>query len=169
HRGNLLVANATGQGGELLKRDNQRRRQKWLELAGNFLCLRFRGIDPDRFLNWLNRRAGWIFSPIAAICAFALIFTSAALVAAEFDSVWLRLPSFRAFFAANNWFWLAVTMCVTKILHELGHGLACKRFGGECHEMGVMLLVLSPCLYCNVSDAWLIPSDWRRAASSAAG
>ena len=49
HRSNLLVANVPGQGGELLKRDNQRRRQKWLELAGNFLCLRFRGIDPDRF------------------------------------------------------------------------------------------------------------------------
>src|SRR5262245_59770659 len=43
HRSNLLVANATGQGRELLQRDNQRRRQKWIELAGNFLCLRFRG------------------------------------------------------------------------------------------------------------------------------
>src|SRR6476660_6151076 len=61
HRSNLLVANAAGQGGELLKRDNLRRRQKWLELAGNFLCLRLRGVDPDRFLGWLNRRAGWIF------------------------------------------------------------------------------------------------------------
>src|SRR5205823_3810086 len=93
HRSNLLVANASGQGGELLKRDNQRRRQKWLELAGNFLCLRFRGIDPDRLLSWLNRRAGWIFSPLAATCAITLILTAAALVAAEFDFVWLRLPT----------------------------------------------------------------------------
>jgi putative peptide zinc metalloprotease protein len=169
HRSNLLVANAAGQGGELLKRDNQRRRQKWLELVGNFLCLRFRGIDPDRFLTWLNRHAGWVFSRLAVCVAFALILTAVALVAAEFDSVWLRLPTFRAFFAASNWFWLAVTMCMTKILHELGHGLACKRFGGECHEMGVMLLVLTPCLYCNVSDAWLIPSKWRRAAVGAGG
>ena len=57
----------------------------------------------------------------------------------------------------------------TKVLHEFGHGLACKRFGGECHEMGVMLLVLTPCLYCNVSDAWMVPSKWRRAAIGAAG
>ena len=58
---------------------------------------------------------------------------------------------------------------VTKMLHEFGHGLACKRFGGECHEMGVMLLVFTPCLYCNVTDAWMIPSNWRRAAIGAAG
>ena len=81
-----------------------------------------------------------------------------------------RLPEFQAFFAAQNWLlaggrrWPS-----TKVLHEFGHGLACKRFGGECHEMGVMLLVVTPCLYCNVSDAWMIPSKWRRAAIGAAG
>ena len=91
------------------------------------------------------------------------------LVAAEFDTFRSRLPTFQAFFAAQNWLWLAVTLCVTKVLHEFGHGLACKRFGGECHEMGVMLLVFTPCLYCNVSDAWMIPSKWRRAAIGAAG
>jgi putative peptide zinc metalloprotease protein len=35
--------------------------------------------------------------------------------------------------------------------------------------MGVMLLVLTPCLYCNVSDSWTLPSKWRRAAIAAAG
>src|SRR5262245_9089106 len=58
HRSNLLVSNAPGQGGELLARDNQRRRRKLLELAANFLALRFRGFDPDRLLGWLDRRAG---------------------------------------------------------------------------------------------------------------
>ena len=35
--------------------------------------------------------------------------------------------------------------------------------------MGLMLLVLTPCLYCNVSDSWMFPSKWRRAAIGAAG
>ena len=26
-------------------------------------------------------------------------------------------------------------------VHELGHGITCKRYGGECHEIGLMLLV----------------------------
>jgi len=42
-------------------------------------------------------------------------------------------------------------------------------FGGECHEIGVLLLVFTPCLYCNVSDAWLLPSKWQRIAVSGAG
>src|SRR2546423_49891 len=47
--------------------------------------------------------------------------------------------------------------------------MVCKHFGGEVHEMGFMLLVFSPCLYCDVSDAWRFPSKWRRIAVSAAG
>ena len=60
-------------------------------------------------------------------------------------------------------------MAVVKVLHEFGHGLSCKHFGGECHEMGVMLLVFTPCLYCNVSDSWMLPNKWHRAAIGAAG
>ena len=58
---------------------------------------------------------------------------------------------------------------MTKVIHEFGHGLTCKHFGGECHEMGVMLLVLTPCLYCNVSDRWMLPNKWHRACIGAAG
>jgi putative peptide zinc metalloprotease protein len=60
-------------------------------------------------------------------------------------------------------------MAVVKVLHELGHGLSCKHFGGECHEIGFMLLVLTPCLYCNVSDSWMLPNKWQRAIIGAAG
>jgi putative peptide zinc metalloprotease protein len=55
------------------------------------------------------------------------------------------------------------------VIHEFGHGLSCKHFGGECHEMGVMFLVLTPCLYCNVSDSWMLPNKWHRATIGAAG
>jgi len=169
HRSNLLIADAAGQGSELLKRDRQRQRREWIATASNFLAIRFRGVDPDRLLSRLNGRVGRIFSLPAAAGAFALIFAALLLVTAEFDTFLARLPTFRAFFAVQNWAWLAVVLCFTKILHEFGHGLACKRFGGECHEMGVMLLVVTPCLYCNVSDAWMIPSKWRRAGVGAAG
>jgi putative peptide zinc metalloprotease protein len=169
HRSHLLVADAPGQGEELLKRERERAaRQRWMA-AANFLSLRFRGVDPDWLLTALNRSVGWLFSLPAFFAAMCLMVAALALVAAELEIVQARLPTFEAFFAARNWFWLAVTLCLTKVLHEFGHGLACKRFGGECHEMGLMLLVFTPCLYCNVSDAWMIPSRWRRAAIGAAG
>ena len=90
-------------------------------------------------------------------------------MAAQFDTFRSKLPEYHQFFSIHNAFLLAIVLGITKILHEFGHGLSCKHFGGECHEMGIMILVLTPCLYCNVSDSWLLPSKWRRAAIGAAG
>ena len=87
----------------------------------------------------------------------------------QFDEFHTKLPTFHQFFEAKNWIYLGVTLAVTKVIHEFGHGLTCKHFGGECHEMGVMLLVLTPCLYCNVSDSWMLPNKWHRAWIGAAG
>lgn len=60
-------------------------------------------------------------------------------------------------------------MGIVKVLHEFGHGLSCKHHGGECHELGAMLLVFTPALYCNVSDSWMLPNKYHRAFIGAAG
>ena len=169
HRSALVVSDAEGQGSQLLKRHNeQARRRRWSSLT-NVLCIRCKGVDPDRLLGWLDRRIGWFFSPACFVLCIALALGALLLVTAQFEVFQAKLPSFGDFFASNNWFWLALTLAGTKVLHEFGHGLSCKRFGGECHEMGAMLLVLTPCLYCNVSDSWMLPSKWKRAAIGAAG
>ena len=69
----------------------------------------------------------------------------------------------------RNLVWLFAAIGVVKVLHELGHALACKHFGGEVPEMGVLLLVFVPCLYCDVTDAWRLPSKWQRILISSAG
>jgi len=92
-----------------------------------------------------------------------------ALLFAQFDMFLAKLPSMDQFFASSNWLWLAVVLGVTKVIHELGHGLVCKKYGGQCHEMGAMLLVFTPCLYMNVSDSWMLKSKWQRAFIAAAG
>ena len=91
------------------------------------------------------------------------------LLATHADAVRLRLPEFQAFFNLQNVGWLALSVVMAKGLHELAHALTCRHFGGQCHELGVMLLVFLPCLYCNVSDAWMFDSRWRRAAVDVAG
>ena len=64
---------------------------------------------------------------------------------------------------------LVVALSIVKVIHEFGHGLSCKAFGGEVHEMGALFMVFSPCLYCNVSDAWSMPNKWKRMIISGAG
>ena len=169
HQSSLVIAAVSGQGQQLLKRRLQRRRKELLGAVSNVLCIRFKGFDPERVLNWLYPRVRWFFSPVAVVLCVMLALAALALVTVQFDVFRSKLPDFYEFFSVRNAFLLAVVLAVTKILHEFGHGLACKHFGGECHEMGIMILVLTPCLYCNVSDSWLLPNKWHRAAIGAAG
>ncbi len=169
HRSGLLITDAEGQGPQLRKRRDQTSRRELMQKFSNVLAIRFKGIDPDRMLNWMAPYTNWFFTKWAVMFFCALGLSALLLVGTQFDVFRSRLPAFHEFFGPENWIWLGCTLAITKVLHELGHGLSCKRFGGECHEIGVMILVLTPCLYCNVSDSWLLPSKWHRAAIGAAG
>jgi putative peptide zinc metalloprotease protein len=169
HRSNLVIADLPGQGPQLMKRRREKRRQKLLGTFTNILAIRFKGIDPERILTAMLPYTRWFFSKWAAATCILFGLSALLLVAVQFDVFRAKLPTFHQFFAAQNWIWLAVAMAVTKVIHEFGHGLSCKYFGGECHEMGAMLLVFTPCLYCNVSDSWMLPNKWQRAFIGAAG
>jgi len=169
HAHNLVLSDAPEQGAALLERQREGARRARTERLTNVLAIRFQGIDPDRLLQWLYPRVSWMFSRAALLLAALLVFAALLLVVVQFDAFQSKLPAFHDFFAARNWIYLAMALAVTKVLHEFGHALTCTHFGGECHEMGVLLLVLTPCLYCNVSDSWMLPSKWQRAAIGAAG
>ena len=169
HRSGLVVSDSPGQGKQLKKRADERNRKELLAKFSNLLALRFKGIDPERILNAIYPVTRWLFQPITAMLFGLLGLSALLLIGVHFDVFRSRLPAFNEFFGPGNWWTLILVLGVTKIMHEFGHGLLCKHFGGECHEMGVMFLVLTPCLYCNVSDSWMLPSKWQRAAIGAGG
>ena len=169
HQSGLIVAGVQNQGHELNKRGKKKKRQMMLASMSNILAIRFKGIDPDRWLNWVTPKFAFLFHPFFVFLCIALWLSAATLILVEFDQFRAKLPDFHKFFSPSNIFLLSVTLAFSKILHEHGHGITCKYFGGACHEMGVMILVLTPCLYVNVSDSWMIPSKWKRAMIGAAG
>ncbi|MFM9115782.1 MAG: hemolysin D, partial [Planctomycetota bacterium] len=169
HRSGLVISDASGQGRQLKQRGDQKRRQELMSKFSNLFSLRFRGIDPDRLLNWLYPRTRWFYKTSFFFVWLLVGLSALLLVGIEFDTFRARLPAFHQFFAAENWIFLGITMAIVKILHEFGHGLSCKHFGGEVHEMGAMLLVFTPALYCNVSDSWMLPNKYSRAIIGAAG
>ena len=165
----LVVAEGPGHGKSLVARDAViRSRRRWMRL-GSLLAIRFRGFDPDRLLGTMLVWLGWLFSPWAIAAGVMLILSAITLVTVQFDELLARLPDAQALLSLPNLVWLSVLLAGVKVLHELGHGLTCKKFGGECHELGFMLLVFTPTLYCNVSDIWMVKDKWQRIAVSAAG
>lgn len=169
HRLGLVLSEASGQGDELIRRLAARRWRRWANAAASVLAIRFRGVDPSRFLDWAYPKCRWLFSWWALAAAAALVASAILAALVNADRLAERLPRIEQYLTPTNAVWLAVALAMLKILHELGHAMTARHFGSRCHELGLMFLVFVPCLYCNVTDAWLLPSRWQRIAVSAAG
>ena len=165
----LLQIERQGISSEFIRRSTQDKQTELRQRITNPLAIRFRGFDPDRLLAHMLPAVAWIFHPLTFVLSCLLLWIASLVAADNINQILLELPEVQSLLTSNQLVWLFVTIAVTKVVHELGHGFACKHFGGECHEMGVMLLAFTPCLYCNVSDAWKIPNRWQRIAISGAG
>jgi putative peptide zinc metalloprotease protein len=163
---NLLAVDTTPETQQLLRRGQERLKKRIAQQAIGIMYFRIRIFNPDRILTALepifriaiNR---WGFLLWLAFVGYSLF---------HIIPHWPRLAGgFDEAMSPANWGWLIVVFVVTKAWHELGHGLICKRFGGQVPEFGVMMLVLFPAPYVDASACWAFPSKWRRMAVGAGG
>ena len=141
-------------------------RRKRRRIQGNVFFLIFNICDPNRLFDWLVGKVRFFFTPYFMALSGAAIFTAFCVIVFNWDGFKQDVP--------RLWHWESIPTVWAIILlvtaaHEFGHGLTCKYFGGEVHEMGFLLLLLQPCMYCNVSDAWLFPEKSKRLLVSFAG
>jgi putative peptide zinc metalloprotease protein len=128
-------------------------------IRGNVLYLRLPLFDPARLFDRLEPYVRGLFTPgyvwLSSSVILAAMVTLAANVGTYVQDLHhlYRLSAIPIFIGV---------MFVVVSAHEFGHGLTCRRFGGEVHELGFMLVYFQPALYCNVSDAWLFPERTRR-------
>lgn len=169
YKSGLVYSNRLGQGAALIKLRREQMVKKFFSGLKNILYLRLPGWDPERTLNFIQPFFHWMFTPLGVAIWLTSVLSSLTLLGVQFETFQSKLPEFKQFFGWPNLMYLWVILGGAKIIHEFGHGLSCKQFGGECHEMGVMLLVFSPCLYCDVSDSWMLKNKWQRIMIAAAG
>ena len=150
----------------LLQRKEQLTRGFFQKLRQEFLFYRIPMLDPDKLLNFLRNHIGnFIYSRFMAVAVLLLLLTALGLLVANFDKLEQRQP----ILDPVNLLMMGVVLFLIKIPHEFGHGLTSKHFGSEVHEMGVLFLVFMPCMYCDVSDAWMISEKRKRMWITAAG
>ncbi len=169
---NLLSANVPGDAEAVLRRHTKRRTREIRGKIASFLFIKIPLLDPDRFLKAWAPLARPFFTPIGVVLWFALLLFGGSTVAANWDRF---LTGASSVLAPGNLALLYLAFAVVKLLHELGHGFACRALGrregteGEVHEMGVMLLVFIPVPYVDASSSWAFRSKWRRIVVGAAG
>ncbi len=152
---------------ELIDRRKKERRKLILSKIGNPLAIRVPLVDPDKALTRLMPLARPFFSRTAT--AIGLIIMVLAFL--EMTRHWSMLSQHAMEHALSPYNLIIIFFVypVIKGIHELGHAFAVKKWGGEVHEMGVMLLVMMPVPYVDASASTSFRSKRQRMTVSAAG
>ncbi len=167
HQVDLLQADIPPDISDLYRRLVNERTNKLLAVLLSPMAVRFPLFDPDRMLNTLKGLSRKVFSWVGGVFWLSITIPALILTVIHWQELTGNLSD--RVLAAENLLMLWLAYPIVKVLHELGHGCAVKRWGGEVHETGVMLLVLMPIPYVEASSSISFPEKWKRILVSAAG
>lgn len=166
YQSNLLSGDVPPETEQLLQRGRKRMKQKALQQAMGIMYFRIRLFNPDAIISWIEP----ILRPLLNRWGFVAWLALVGLAVSQLLPHWERLAGgFESAIAPSNWGWMFAMFVIAKAIHETGHGVITKRFGGQVPELGIMLLVLIPAPYVDASAAWAFESKWRRIAVGAGG
>lgn len=167
HVADLLVCDFPPDTRELFARQRQQRQQVWRRLLLNPLTWKFSLGNPDRLLTRclplakvLSSRAMavlWLF-----IIGYALLQTG---------NHWSQLTEnqLHKILAPGNLLLLWLTYPALKVVHEFGHGLFTKVWGGHVNEWGVVVILGTPLPYVDASASIAFTRKRQRLMVGAAG
>ena len=163
---NLLQYDAATDSAQLFKRYKKTRQRDLKAKFLNVMFMRFPLLDPDDWLVKTMPLVGRLISPFGAVLWLLVVGLGLSVVADHFPE--LKDQS-QSVLAPANLFLLYAGLVMVKTLHEFGHAYFCRKFGGEVHVMGVMLMIFTPIPYMDATSSWGFRSRWKRVLVGAAG
>jgi putative peptide zinc metalloprotease protein len=167
HVADLLVCDLPPNTQELFARREQKKQQRWLRLLMNPLTWNIPLGNPDRLLNKLMPLARLLASRSMGIVW--LLVVGYALLQAGVHWAQLTQGHLDRVLSPSNLFLLWLTYPCFKVLHELGHGLFTKVWGGQVNDCGLVFVVGTPLPYVDASAATGFQSKRQRLMVGAAG
>ena len=160
HAADALVADVSPDSRELFRRHKRHKRMEIKQKVWSPLAVRVPIWDPDRFLTATLPFVRPFLTKTFAVIWLLLVLTAAVFAAMNIGALTTNITD-RVLNPGNlAVLWLAYP--VVKAFHELGHGYAVKKFGGEVHEIGIMFLVLIPVPYVDASAASALRDKHKR-------
>ena len=158
----------------LMQKDAQKRRKalktkksKWGDLAQ----ITFPAVSPDEFLTWLHKYTSFIYTWWFTLLTLVFFAIMTGITIAHWGDIGRDTLHFFNF-SEKSWadvgtFYLVAvgTMC----WHEIGHGHACKHYGGRVPSMGFLLIYLTPAFYTDTTEGDVLASRYQRLVIALAG
>ncbi len=167
HSADILQCDVSPDILEVFQRRGRQQRGQLLNRLSSPFWWRIPLVDPERLLwhvlPWVRPLLGFV----GAVVWAAVVGTGIVLAATHWTDLSANFLDRVLVLHSLVTMWLLFP--ILKTLHEMGHGLATKAFGGEVHDMGIMILVFSPLPYVDASSASAFPSKWQRIVVGAAG
>lgn len=153
--------------GVLKNQDKKVKNKHWLANVRQPMAVKIPLFNPDKLLESLSLLGRFLSSWPFLIVFLLLLSYGLSLVAIHWNDIQVHWAS--RFFDPLNIAYMLIIYPVLKVLHEIGHGLALKRFGGEAKECGIVFLVLMPLPYINASSGYHFPYKYQRVLVGMAG
>jgi len=167
HEANLVEVDVNADFDALLQRQRKsERRQRNLRFL-NPLVVRLPLFDPDQLLDRIKPFTDPLFSRFGVLLWLAIVLSGGLLAGMHWQE--LSAQPLASMGEPGNLLLMVLVYPLVKVLHELAHGLAVKRWGGEVHEIGIALLVVLPVPFVDGKAAGVFPDKWQRAIVAAAG
>jgi putative peptide zinc metalloprotease protein len=167
HQADVLQTDITPDIADLHQRHERGRRNRILGQLTSPFAIRFPVFDPEKFLSATQAVTrpiyGWIGLLVWSLAVISALF----LIGIHWEELTSNMTD--RVLAAENLLLLWLVYPFVKILHEFSHAYAVKRWGGEVHEMGIMLLVFVPIPYMEASSASAFREKYQRIMVGAAG
>jgi putative peptide zinc metalloprotease protein len=163
---NLLQYDLAADSAQLFERYKKRKQREIGFRFLNIMFMRFPLLDPDRFLVRTLPVVGKFISPFGALLWLVVVGLGLKVVADNFGGL---KEQGEGLLATNNLFLLYLGMIAVKALHEFGHAFFCRKFGGEVHVMGIMLMIFTPMPFVDATSSWSFRERWKRVLVGSAG
>jgi putative peptide zinc metalloprotease protein len=107
--------------------------------------------QPDSFLTRTTRFAKPFFTRTAFSVWVTLVILATWVVAHNWTEFMAPVGDI---FRSENLPLLWISLIALKIAHEFGHAYATKLLGGHVPEMGLIMMIFTPCAYVDATAAW---------------
>ena len=151
--------------------EERRKLQKRKSRFGDLSLILFPAVNPDKFLDWLYKYTSYFYSRWFTLLTLVAFGISAGITITHWSEIGRDTLEFYNF-SDKSWgdviqFYLLAVAVLG--IHEIGHGHACKHYGGRVPAMGFALIYLAPAFYTDTTEGDVKGTRFERLIIALAG